>query len=489
MITITQAGDSDPAVIRRIAAGQRVELAPGLLAAVQQRCDRARRQLLEGQPVYGVNTGMGALHHIRLSAEQQRAHQRNLLLARATGGPPWLDGAEVRAIAAVRLVTFLLGDAAVSAALCERLAELLNRGVVAAVPRGGMGSAGEIMQLAHAFGPLAGLGQVLGPGGELRSAPEALRSAGLTEFGLGQKEGIALIQGVPGTTGLCVLRLTEAARLIDLMEAASALSIVVAGASRDPYRVGTARGDAVLAAVHERIRARAGIEGPARSLQAPVSFRVVGQVLAQLHRSAGWLEAAVRRALTGVTDSPAFIDDQFVGTAGFYGLELAAQCDQLTAALCHAAEVAAARIHRLMDPAVTGLPPQLASQPGVDAGLSPVHKRAAGEVHAMRQLATATPVGLIETSGGQEDVQTFCWEAADKLRSALRHARAVTACELLTAFQASELAQRQPPPAGRPVLDWLNGIIEPIHADRAFGLDIEKLIEADWPGAAGEGRG
>jgi len=208
-----------------------------------------------------------------------------------------------------------------------------------------------------------------------------------------------------------------------------------------------------------------------------------------IHRSAGWLEAAVRRALTGVTDSPAFIDDQFVGTAGFYGLELAAQCDQLTAALCHAAEVAAARIHRLMDPAVTGLPPQLASQPGVDAGLSPVHKRAAGEVHAMRQLATATPVGLIETSGGQEDVQTFSWEAADKLRSALRHARAVTACELLTAFQASELAQRQPPPAGRPVLDWLNGIIEPIHADRTFGLDIEKLIEADWPGAAGEGRG
>ncbi len=39
------------------------------------------------------------------------------------------------------------------------------------------------------------------------------------------------------------------------------------------------------------------------------------------------------------------------------------------------------------------------------------------------------------------------------------------------------------------------GIIEPIRADRIFGLDIEKLIEAGWPepgavaGAAGEGRG
>ena len=28
----------------------------------------------------------------------------------------------------------------------------------------------------------------------------------------------------------------------------------------------------------------------------------------------------------------------------------------------------------------------------------------------MRRLATATPVGLIETSGGQEDVQSFAWK-------------------------------------------------------------------------------
>ena len=50
------------------------------------------------------------------------------------------------------------------------------------------------------------------------------------------KEGIALIQGVAGTTGLCALRLDEAARLTGLMEVSAALSFVAApGASRDPY--------------------------------------------------------------------------------------------------------------------------------------------------------------------------------------------------------------------------------------------------------------
>ena len=481
-LVITQVGDPDLGLVRAVAGGQPVAVAPDLLAAVQQHCEQAR-QALHGQPVYGVNTGMGALSSVRLTEQQQRSHQRNLLLARAAGGPPWLSRPDARAIVAVRLLTFLTGDAAVSGGLCQRLADLLNYGIVPAIPEAGAGTAGEITQLAHAFGPLAGIGRVLGPDGATRPAGEALRDHGLTEFGLGPKEGIALIQGVPGATGLAVLRLGEAAALASLMEAAAALSIAVIRAPRDPYRAACGRGDEVLAAVLARLRAAAGDEPSPRSLQAPVSFRVAGPVLTQVHRAAALLEAAVRRALTGVTDSPAYLDGRFTSTAGFHGIDLAAHCDHLTAAFGHAAEVAAARLHRLMDPAVTGLPAQLARDPGPQAGLTPVHKRAAGEVHAMRRLAVATPVGLIETSGGQEDVQSFAWEAAGKLRAALRHARAVTACELLAGYQAAALSGRPPPAGCRPLLNWLAGIVAPISEDRPFGEDIERLIAAPWPPA------
>ena len=84
--------------------------------------------------------------------------------------------------------------------------------------------------------------------------------------------------------------------------------------------------------------------------------------------------------------------------------------------------MSAARTHRLLDPAATGLPAQLARTPGPETGLVTVHKRAAGEVHAMRRLTLPAAVGLIETSGGQEDVQSFAWEAAESLRQALRRA-------------------------------------------------------------------
>ncbi len=482
-LEITEARLADPGLIRSVAAGYGVRIAPDLLAAVRQRRAEAMRALADGRLVYGVNTGMGALSSVRLTEQQQRSHQRNLLLARATGGPPWLDGPEVRAVFAARLLTFLSGDAAVSGELCQRLADFLNHGLVPAVPRAGAGAAGEIMQLAHAFGPVAGIGRVLGPGGTAVPAAQALREAGLGEFTLGPKEGIALIQGVPGTTGLSALRLGEAAALTSLMEGAAALSIVAARAPRDPYRAACARGDDLLAAVLGRLRTAIGDDRSPRSLQAPVSFRVAGPVLTQVVRAAGLLEAAVRRALAGVTDSPAYLDGQFTGTAGFHGIDLAAHCDQLTAAFCHAAEVAAARVHRLLDPAVTGLRAQLALDPGPQAGLTPVHKRAAGEVHAMRRLAGATVVGLIETSGGQEDVQSFAWEAAEKLAAALRHARAVTACELLAGYQAAALSGRPPPAGCRALLDRLAGIIAPIDGDRPFGEDLQRIIEAPWPSA------
>jgi histidine ammonia-lyase len=473
---IATASQLDPALIRRIAAGQGVEIEPALLDQVGRSCTAAREVLRRGDPVYGVNTGMGALVGVRLTEAEQVAHQRNLMLARATGGPPWLDAAEVRAIIAVRLRTFLSGDSGVSAGLCQRLAAVLDRGIVPAVPRTGVGCAGEIIPLAHAFGPLVGIGQAVSRSGETVPASEVMRSCGLGEFGLGPKEGLALLAGVPGATALGLMRLAEARALEAAMEAAAALSIAAAGASRDPYAHACARGDDILAGVLGRLRAVVGDQPEPRALQAPVSFRVAGPVLTQVLRAGDALAAAIERALAGVTDSPAFLDGKFVGTPGFHGIDLTAHCDLLTAALSHAAEVSTARLHRLLDARVTGLPAQLAARPGPDAGLVAVHKRAAGEIHALRRLAVPASVGLIETSGGQEDVQSFAWEAAEALRAALRHARVVTACELLAAYQACSLSQRSPPAGCRALLARLTAIIGPIGADRPFGQDIERLL-------------
>ncbi|HEY2286361.1 MAG TPA: aromatic amino acid lyase [Streptosporangiaceae bacterium] len=515
--TLASSSQLNADLIEAISVGQNVIIGAELAREVDESCTAARRVLATGGPVYGVSTGMGAMSGVALTPGQQREHQRNLLLGRATGGPPWLPEPDVRALFAVRLRTFLSGDAGVSADLCRRLAEFLAAGIVPAVPAEAAGTAGEIVQLSHAFGPLAGIGAVLpgggqpggppGPdrqpgggraGGGLVPAADALAEHGLAVFELGPKEGIALLEGVPGATALSLRAAAEAVTVTAMLEAAAGLSIAAIGAAGDPYAAAVARGDDVLGAVLGRLRGWLGHAGPPpRMLQAPVSFRVAGHALATLARAAGALDGAVGRALAGVTDSPAFLDGRFVGTAGFDGIDLAAACDHVTAVLAHAAEVSAARTHRLLDPRVTGLAAQLAARPGPDAGLVTVHKRAAGEVHALRRLAVPSAVGAIETSGGQEDVQSFAWAAAQALRAALRHARAVAACEVLTAWQATQLAGWGTDRAGssgtegsgagsggtggaRELAARLAGLIAPIDADRPLGPDIERLADGTW---------
>ncbi|MFD7161080.1 aromatic amino acid lyase [Kribbella sp. NPDC059898] len=439
---INEPGDLDPA------SPDPIELAPALLDRLAGIRADALHTLESGDPVYGVNTGMGNLSKRRLTTEEQSRHQRNLLRGRAVGGPPWLPPDEARAVLIGRLRTFLTGDAAVSVGLIQQLVALINSAHLPNIPAEGAGSAGEIIPLAHAFASLD----------------------------LGPKEGIALLAGIPGATGRAALAAARAHRLADRLTAVGAAAIAVVGANRDPYQPAAGRGDDVLTVELARLRELAGPEPDPRSLQAPVSFRVAGQVVAHVRRTLEQLDDAVERAFNGVTDSPAYLDGEFIGTAGFHGLDLTAYCDHLTAALAHAAEVSTARLHRLLDPTVTGLPAQLARDPGPQAGLVAVHKRAVAITHQFRRLTLPTAISTAETSNGQEDVQTFSWEAVGNLGEAIRLTRETTACELLAVRQAFALSERPVPPGVQPLLRAVDAVVPPIDADRPFGEDLTAIL-------------
>ena len=227
------------------------------------------------------------------------------MLARAVGGPPWLSRVESRALVAVRLRTFLAGDAAVSAELCARLATLLAYDVAPAVPRTGSGAAGEILPLAHAWGHLAGVGRVLDAAGtavrgRARSSIRSHRHRSGPRRGspcspVSPRRRPSRRCAPPTWTGW-----SSRPRRV-------AAGIVLLGASRDPYLPAVARGDIALAAVLARLGEYVGPLAAPRHLQAPVSIRVAGPVLAHLRREAARLDEVVDRALAAVGDSPAYL--------------------------------------------------------------------------------------------------------------------------------------------------------------------------------------
>jgi histidine ammonia-lyase len=489
------AGLDAPAVLA-IARG---ELVPELGDQLIRRLDARRAQLLgalaAGGPVYGVTTGMGALSQRSLSETEQSRHQEALMTARAVGGPPWLSPAETRAVLAVRLRTFLNGDAAVGSALCLRLASSIAYGVLPAVPRRSTGVAGEIIGLAHLGAALTGTGEVLSghgtaPAGTGPASP-ALAAAGLNPLRLGSKEGVALIEGIPMTTALAVLAGADARMILQDALTVVAAEFAVTSAARDVLDARLIRGDDTLAATTALLRDLAGTVTRPSALQPPVSFRASAQVLAHLARTIDALDSAVVRALNEVTDSPAFLDTEFVGSAGFYGYDLSTHLHALTVALIGATELSTTRLHRLMDPAISGLPAQLAAEPGPQTGLPPVHKRAVGVAHELRRQAIPPTIGPVETSGGQEDTQAFSLEAAQSCRIALDGAIEVLACEFLAVHQARCLGATLPDDAAQlgAALDALTAGLPASAADRPFGRDIEtlrdRLADRRQTGAAG----
>jgi histidine ammonia-lyase len=260
--------------------------------------------------------------------------------------------------------------------------------------------------------------------------------------------------------------------------------MVLIEASRDPLRQPVARANPELAIVAAAVMRLVGERSLSRNLQAPLSFRVAGPALAQFLRSITALEHAVERALDGVTDSPAFLEGRFTGTAGFDGFDLAAALDGLRLSLIHLAEVSAARLHRLLDERITGLPRQLTDRPGLHGGMVAVHKRAVGVVHGLLRGSQPASLGAIETSLGQEDVQSFSLESVVACGEALEGARDVLACELLALVQADRLRGGT---TGRTelqeLLDRVAGSVAPGTGDRPFGLDIEgigALLATGW---------
>ena len=467
-----------PEEIERIAYdGAPVHLSPELMAHVARGRERLERALGAGGRVYGVTTGQGFLADRDLTPAEVERHQHDLLIGRAVGSAPWLDAPEARALMAVRLARFCGGTAGVGPGLCRAIADRLGDGFVPAVPRTGVGCAGEVIPLAHAFQTLLGIGAVL-EGDGVADAAQALARRGAEPYVPLAKEGIALLAGSPGVTALAICRRRSVAALAGRLTWGAACAADAAGVPLDALSAAAGRlgPDPVLRGVAARLGAMLeGADADRPPSQGPVSFRIAPQVLAHLWRTTDRLGEDAARALASADDSPALIDDAFVSTGAFHEIGLAAGMDALTAALARAADAAAQRTHRLLDGRVTGLPDQLTPRPGPRCGLVVLHKRAVAAVHDLRRLAVPASVGLMDTSLGQEDAQTFGFAAAEALRAAESLAEEVLAIELIHARQAWALRGRDPAPGLAPLAGPLCAAVPPVAEDRPLGPDVDRV--------------
>jgi histidine ammonia-lyase len=439
-------GDVSADEIAAIAGGARVELDDRALGRVAAN-RRVLEELVQGDsPVYGINTGFGALVSERVGPDLQRALQLNLLRSHAAGTGALLPDEVVRAAIAIRVNSLLRGHSGIRPLVLERVALLLNSGYVPCVPRSGsLGASGDLAPSAHAFLPLVGEGRVAGPDGGAMPGADMLAALGVEPLELEAKEGLALINGTHFMAAIGALMTVRVRALLDTIDLVAATTIDALrspAAAFDP-RVHALRGIGGQIASAANIRAalagslRAG--GPAGRLQDAYSLRCAAQVHGAAREAFAFFDRLVGADLNAVTDNPlVFADPAEVISAGnFHGQSLALAFDTLRLALADMASISERRTFRLVSPSLNGeLPGFLSPTPGVSSGYMIAQYASAALVAELRALAHPVSVDTIPTSDNQEDHVSMGMTAAVMTIEAVERLELVVGYELLCACQA-----------------------------------------------------
>lgn len=470
------------------ASRARAELAP----AARERVRAARRiveeRLDDGLPHYGINTGFGTLAEVRISRDDLERLQRNLVLSHSAGVGQPLSPLEARALVALRANVLARGHSGIREETLDVLLALLERDCVPVIPeRGSVGASGDLAPLAHLALLLIGEGEAWVAGRRMPGR-EALAAVGLRPLTLQAKEGLALVNGTQAMVavgGLAVLRAGRLARVADL---AGAMTLEGLLGSHRPFEaaIQEARGQLgqISAAAHLRELLRdsplnAAHQGPAcHKVQDPYSLRCMPQVHGAARDGIGFAHGILAREANAATDNPLVFPDtgDIVSGGNFHGQPVSLALDVLAIAASHLSAISERRVEQLVNPSLSGLPPFLARNPGLDSGYMIAQVTSAALVSENKVLTHPASVDSIPSSAGREDHVSMGMTAALKARAVVENVRTCLAVELLVAAQALDL--RLPVRAAARVDEAhrrIRAVVPHLEADREIHRDVAAI--------------
>jgi histidine ammonia-lyase len=468
-----------------------LRIAPAAKPLVDQARAVVQAIVREGRVVYGVNTGFGKLAQTIIPPTRLTELQTNLVLSHSTGTGPLLPDAVVRLVIALKAISLARGHSGVRWEIIDSLLALANAGVLPCIPsKGSVGASGDLAPLAHLSAALLGVGNVRVEGHTV-PARDALAHAGLTPLVLEPKEGLALLNGTQVSTSLALAGLFAAEEVFGAALVAGALSLEAIKGSINPFdaRIHAARGQRGQIAVAESFRRM--VDGSAilashtncDRVQDPYSIRcqpqVMGACLDNLRHAAGVLEIEANAA----SDNPLVFTDtgEVVSGGNFHAEPVAFAADVLALVLAEIGALAERRIALLVDANLSGLPPFLVKEGGINSGFMIAHVTAAALASENKSLAHPACVDSLPTSANQEDHVSMATNGARRLRDMADNSATIVGIEAAAAVQGIEFHR---PLRSSDTLEaqvaQVRCRVAPYERDRFFAPDIQAMTE--WVG-------
>jgi histidine ammonia-lyase len=488
-------GQLNLAQLRRIAREPvTLRLDPASHAAIDRGAKAVADIAAEGAPAYGINTGFGRLASTHIPHDQLELLQRNLVLSHAVGIGEPMSAPVVRLLIALKLSSLGRGHSGIRREVMDALVALFNADVLPVIPiKGSVGASGDLAPLAHLSAVLLGIGEVH-VRGERMSAAAGLAMAGLAPLTLQAKEGLALLNGTQASTALALYNLFAIEDLFRTALVSGALSVDAAAGSVKPFdaRIHALRGhrgQIDAAAAYRALLDGSGINLSHRDcgkVQDPYSLRcqpqVMGACLDQMRHAA---EVLLIEA-NAVSDNPLVFPDtrEVLSGGNFHAEPVAFAADNLALAVAEIGALAERRIALLIDATLSGLPPFLVKDGGVNSGFMIAHVSAAALASENKTLAHPASVDSLPTSANQEDHVSMATFAARKLGDIAENTANILAIELLAAAQGVDLrAPNRTSAALERVLGIVRSAVPHYELDRYFAPDIAAIAKLVRDGA------
>ena len=379
--------------------------------------------------MYGVNTGFGSFAEVRIDADALDALQINLLRSHAAGVGPPLPVATVRAMMLLRANVLARGHSGIRAATIDALIALLNAQVHPVVPsRGSVGASGDLAPLAHLRLVLIGEGEATCRA-RFVSGRSRVAAPGLQPVRLGPKEGLALINGTQASDGRARAGAPSGtASRSRRRRRGRAVNRRPSGVE-PAFRGTNSRGRGRIRARRFPPRISPGCWPQAASTR-PMPIAAASRTpIRALRRASARRRPRCTRLCPRIvdteanasTDNPMVFADtgEIVSGGNFHGAPIGIAADLVAIVLAQLATISERRSERLVNPALSGLPPFLTHDGGLESGLMLAQVTAAALASEMKSLAHPASVDTIPTSGNKEDHVSMSMTAALKAERAV----------------------------------------------------------------------
>ncbi len=413
---------------------------------IQKSKDYLDKKLRESEkPLYGINTGFGALCDIEISKDELSKLQENLVISHACNIGPEIPSDVVKLMLLLKIHALSKGNSAVQIGTVQRIIDLFNYDILPLVyEQGSLGASGDLAPLAMLFLPLIGLGEVNFEG-KKTNAKQVLEQFGWDPIKLEAKEGLALLNGTQFMSAHGVYTLLKTFRIIDQGDIIGALSLDAFDGLIEPFSENI-----------QRIRPHAGqvataynfrnilngselITRPKEHIQDPYSFRCIPQVHGAVKDAVNYVAGVIETEINSVTDNPTVFpdDDEIISGGNFHGEPLALALDFLAIALSELGSISERRTYRLIS-GERELPEFLVAKSGINSGFMIPQYAAASIVSQNKQLCTPSSVDSIPSSNEQEDHVSMGGNGATKALKVVLNTEKILAIELYNAAQAMD---------------------------------------------------